>query len=135
MPDSNRTRVNLRVIAHACFCSLACALILLLMASIAYSAGALPLTTLGYASSAISFISAAALGFAVACRQKEKRLLYALICDAVMLLLCLAAGFLVGGKLNKSALLSVVCFTIAGTLTGCMIPVHRKKAKRIRLSH
>lgn len=74
---------------------------------------------LGYISSAISFLCAAAAGAYASKRRESKNLTQTAILSGVLTLLLLTIGFLVRGRnMNASGILSVVSFTLTGCLIG-----------------
>ena len=77
---------------------------------------------IGILSSALSFLCAAASGWAAAKKQRANRLLTALITSTMLVVLLLTVGFLIRGtELNPSSILSLVSFTYAGVLFGALI--------------
>ena len=105
---------------------------LLLCASTLLSTGAVELASTGYISSAVSFISAVAAGYASADSEKGTRLLSGLLYGLIISGLLLLIGFIIRGSLNRDAVLSCLCFTISGCLFGAFIH-KRKKRRSIRL--
>lgn len=87
---------------------------------------------LSYTSSAISFLSAAAAGMAAARKHGKGSLYPALLTGSALSLLLLSLGFLISEKgLDPSAVLSVVSFSLAGSLFGGLLPLRpRKKVKK-----
>ena len=100
---------------------------LLLSGAVLYASGAAALSSLGYASSLISFLSAVGAGAAAAMHQKEGRIIKGILSALCLSALLLLTGFLVKGKLNGSAVLSVLSFTLTGSLLGAMLPGKKKK--------
>lgn len=75
---------------------------------------------LGYISSALSFLAAAAAG-AAGCDAK-RRLRAGLLTGFFLSLLLLTAGFLIAGeRLDPSGVLSVCCFSLAGCVFGSVL--------------
>ena len=101
------------------FCS---ALILLTAASFLLARTETGSAALGYISSGISFLCAAAAGFSLVDGKGNAGLGQSLVLALALLLLLLTIGFLVGDKhLEASGVLSVVTFTVSGVLFGAVI--------------
>ncbi len=98
------------------------AAILLLIASLVFSQSSISSSFMGYCSSGISFL-AAMFAALFACRGQTKGVIYqGMICAAVITVLLLSIGFASEGEKIKSAgVLSVVSFTIAGSLLGTVM--------------
>ena len=109
-----------------------CASALLLSGSVLYAADGAALSTLGYASSLISFLAAVGAGAAAVSAQKEAQLLKGLVSGLCLTAMLLLTGFLIRGRLQGSAVLSTVSFTLSGCLLGAMLPVRRRKGQRFR---
>jgi len=105
------------------------ALILCLSAAAVLSGIKLDMRTIGYTSSALSFVSAAAAGIAAMRRRKSKALLTGLITGSVLSALLLIIGFMIGGT-QLDGLISTVAFTISGAMVGSVFcPAGRKRKK------
>ena len=86
---------------------------------------------IGILSSALSFLCAAASGWAAAKKQRTNRLLTALITSTMLVVLLLTVGFMIQEtELNPSSILSLVSFTYAGVLFGALIMYWPKTAVR-----
>lgn len=109
-----------------------CAAALLLCGTVLYAANAASLSTLGYGSSVISFFAALAAGAAAAFDEKKGRALIGIVTGLALSALLLLLGFLIKGRLQGSAVLSVVSFTLTGCLIGALLPVKRKRGARFR---
>lgn len=132
MAEQGKRQINLffliRAVGVWCFCSLA----LLGCAAVLYASDGAKLSTMGYASSCISFLSAVAAGCAAGLKQGRKRLLVGLITGIILTALFLLAGFLAAGKLDGSAVLSMTSFTLSGCLIGALIPLRERKRRSRR---
>ena len=115
----------------------ASALLILTAASLVLSRAHAGSGVLGYCSSAISFLSAAAAVFFAADHGRD-RLLRGLLPALFLVIVLLTMGFLARGKdMSPSGILSVSCFTFAGALLGGALPPkgrgrRRTKGKRLR---
>ena len=99
------------VIAALCLCFAAACLI---------RAGRLPSSGYAYFSSALSFLCALAAGAAGSAGQG--RLRSGLLCGAALIVVLLTLGFLIAGReMETSGILSVVSFTMAGSLAGSVL--------------
>ena len=86
---------------------------------------------LGYCSSAISFVSAAAAGFSASQQRRDMPLWQGLVIALCLVILLLTLGFLIRGKdLNSSGIMSVVSFTFAGVMLGGLAARKGKGKKR-----
>ncbi len=116
----------------------ASALLLLTVASLVLSRAHAGSGVLGYCSSAISFLSAAAAVFFAADHGRDRLLLRGLLPALFLVIVLLTLGFLARGKdMSPSGILSVSCFTFAGALLGGALPPkgrgrRRTKGKRLR---
>ena len=107
------------------------ALLLTVLATFIANAAGLGEGSLGYISSAVSFLAAAAAGFASVYENQTGRLVSALITATVLVILLLTTGFLIkGGELDPSSIMSLVSFTYAGTLLGAVIKPAKTSSKR-----
>ena len=74
---------------------------------------------IGYISSAVSFLAAAAAGYNSARNQKTAGIAAALVTTTALVILLLSIGFLIKGEeMNASSIISLVSFTYAGVLVG-----------------
>ena len=128
MSEQEKKRIDLSLFARALAAWSVCAFALLACASILYAAEGTNLSTMGYASSIISFLAAVAAGSAAGLKQRKKRLLTGMISAFFLTAFLLLIGFLIKGKLNGSAVLSMGSFTLAGCLLGAILPVRRKRS-------
>lgn len=123
---------DLRAVVRAAACWLFCSLLLLFIGSALYSFGNLPLSSLGYASSVISFLASAAAGAKAVSNAKGWRLPTVLGSALTICLLSLLTGFLIQGKISRDALLSLLCFTVAGTAVGACLPIRNHRGHRVK---
>ena len=112
MSEQEKKRIDLSLFVRMLASWSLCAFALLACASALYAAERTNLSTMGYASSLISFI----------------RLLVGLISAFFLIAVLLIIGLLIKGRLNGSAVLSMCCFTITGCLLGALIPAKRRRA-------
>lgn len=86
--------------------------------------------SLGYISSALSFIAAAAAGFAAMRKRKKAAIITGLLCALAIIITALTLGLSIsGGEPSPGAVLSVVSFTLCGALFGSVLcPVNRMKS-------
>ena len=122
-----------RFILHAAAAWAAAAVVLALLAAFAVSQFSIPAGTIGYISSAMSFIAALIAGSRAA-RAKEKTgaVYTGLVAGVVITTLALTLGFIVAGdSIAADGVLSVVTFTLAGCLAGSVFFAggRRKSAK------
>lgn len=111
----------------------ACAFLLLALASLILTKASAGSEILGYCSSAISFICAAAAGFSASQQRRDMPLWQGALIAIILVILLLTLGFLVRGKnLNPSGIMSVVSFTFAGTLLGALAARKGRGKKRKR---
>lgn len=92
---------------------------------------------LGYVSSSISFLSALLASVSFAVSGGKKSLVSALLFGLLLVIFLLTLGFLAGERsLDPSGVLSVVSFTFAGVLLGCLLPrrLPSRKSNRKRFS-
>ena len=132
MSEKEKKSLSLAFLPRAFGGFAVCACALLLCAAVLYASNAAPLSTLGYACSVISFFSAVGAGAAATFERKERRLLIALVTGAALSAVLLLTGFLIKGKPEGSAVLSVVSFTVSGCLVGAILGVRKKKRTRFR---
>ena len=96
------------------------AFLLCLLCSALLNWGAIPARALGYCSSAISFLAAAAAGAAVA--RRGGNILNCLITALALLILLLTLGYLISSKaLSASGILSASSFTLSGCVLGFVL--------------
>lgn len=112
-------RLDLRFLPKALLGWVISAAVLLLLAAGIISKSTFSSASLGYVSSALSFLTALTAG-AVAGRTRKGGALYAGLLTAAVLVICLlTAGFLAKGQdMEPSGILSVVSFSFAGCLFG-----------------
>ena len=127
MSEKEKKRIDLTLFARTLAAWSVCAFALLGCASALYAADGTNLSTMGYASSIISFLAAAAAGIAAGSRNRKRRFLTGLISAFFLIALFLLIGFLIKGKLNGSAVLSMCSFTITGCMLGALIPARKKR--------
>ncbi|MBQ7473640.1 MAG: hypothetical protein IJS79_04760 [Oscillospiraceae bacterium] len=131
MSEREKKRIDFYVLIRALIAWAVCAFALLACASVLYAAEGTNLSTMGYASSIISFLAAAAFG-AAAGRGKGKGA-FAIGLGAGILLTgaLLLIGFMAGGRLNGSAVLSTSSFTVAGSLLGAVLFAKGRRKRRV----
>ena len=98
---------------------------LLLCASVLLASGAGDMSTMGYVSSLISFVSAVCAALCFKAAAGEGIIKSAVFCF-ILISLLLLTGFLISGSLDGSSVLSAASFTLAGGLLGALLP--RKNA-------
>ena len=131
MSETEKKAVRFTYLPRALAAWAVCAVALLLSASVLYASDTASLSSLGYASSLISFLSAIGAG-AAASGPKEGRAFRGLLTGLLLSALLLLTGFLVRGRLEGSAVLSIVSFTLTGCLLGSLLPAKKKKRLRAR---
>ena len=109
---------------------IASTLLLLLSAVVVYTTKPEE-ASLGYFVSAISFLSATVAGFS-ASKKKNKALLYTgLIIGCTVICFALTLGFVIAGnRITADSVLSLVTFTLAGCMAGCIIPTRKEKRNK-----
>ena len=113
---------SLRCLLRAVLAWCLTAVVLLAISSALLSRGVLGAGVLGYLSSAVSFLAALAAGIAAARCSGAGRLGVGLRLSLALVLILLTVGFLIAGKdLAPAGILSVVSFTIAGSLVGSVL--------------
>lgn len=128
--------LDVRFLVRAILAWAASAAILTPLAALILSKSGAGEGTIGYVSSALSFLTACFAG-SFAMRHRHAGGLYTgLVTAAVLTVLLLTAGFIaVGADIESSAVLSVVTFTFSGCLVGSVIlHVSGKKNKKTALS-
>lgn len=122
------------VSAMAAWCM--CALVTLSLTALLAATTGMGEQVLGYLSSANSFICAAAAGAAAISRSRLPRFFTALLTGTALVILLLTAGFLIRGEeMDPSSILSVVSFSYAGALTGCVFRLKPGKQRGRRPFH
>lgn len=112
---------------------IASAIVLLILAALTANAIGLGEQGIGYLSSALSFITAAAAGYFAAHRHGSAGFVTALTTATALVISLLTVGFLVKGEeMSPSAILSIVSFTYAGVLLGVFIHPKKKNSGRKR---
>ncbi len=108
------------------------ALVLLLAASLLVSKSGMGEGSVGYVSSAVSFLSALAAG-AAAARSRRGGLATGLMAAAALTLALLTVGFIIEGPaIEASGILSVVTFSFSGALVGSVFLSGRGRTKKKR---
>lgn len=98
------------------------AIVLLVIASAVINASDCGEYIMGYACSALSFLSAFAAGAAAAGTGKKGTVYVGALTGAIITTVLLTVGFIVkGAETEASAVLSVVSFTFAGSIAGAVI--------------
>ncbi|MBR0207646.1 MAG: TIGR04086 family membrane protein [Oscillospiraceae bacterium] len=132
MSETKKRSPDLAFLPHALAAWTVCAAALLLSGTVLYASDAAALSSLGYASSIISFLAAVGAGAAAASAQKERRFLKGILSGVFLTALLLLLGFLIRGRLDGNAVLSVLSFTLTGCALGAMLPVRKSKRSRFR---
>ena len=132
MPETEKSSWDLSFLARAFAAWSVCAAALLLCGAVLYASDGAGLSSLGYASSLISFLAAVGAGAAAASAGKERRLLRGLLSAACLSAVLMLTGFLIKGKLDGSAVLSVLSFTLTGCVLGSMLPMRKRKRAHFR---
>lgn len=122
-------RFDFRFLLRAVLAWLLCAALLLLCAAVFYAADGASLSTMGYAGSAISFLAALAAGAGAAGKEKDRRFFAALLSALLLCAVLLLTGYLIAGRLDRSAVLSVVSFTLSGGFAGALFPGDRRRRR------
>ncbi len=122
----------------AFFTWLITAVSLLLVSTIILSETGCSEKSLGYTSSAVSFLSAMAAGIAAGRKRKAGAVYTALLTAVALTTLLLTVGFLVNGNsIEASSVMSVVSFSFSGCLVGLIFftfPVQTKKRYKPKLN-
>ena len=107
-------------------------LVLLVLSSILLNELGCTERSLGYVSSAISFLSALAAGIVAASKRKSGTIYTALITAVALIIFLLTIGFLIdGGGIEASAVMSIVSFSFCGAIVGVIcFPAKGQKRKR-----
>ena len=131
LPGNNiAEKLGLRFLLRALLVWLLAALALLPVAAAVVSRTEMGTETIGYVSSALSFLTALCAGAAAAGGRRSGALTTGLLAAAAIAVLLLTTGFLIGGSaLEASGVLSVVTFTFSGCLVGSVF-FHKRPAKR-----
>lgn len=89
-------------------------------------------TALAYISSSLSFVSALLAGAKAMHTRKRNAIGTAFVTGVCIIILALTLGFIVAGeKLDAAGILSVVTFTISGSLVGAVFfPGQKKQSRR-----
>ena len=132
MSETENKSLDLSFLLRAFAAWTVCAAALLLCGSVLYASDGAALSSLGYASSLISFLAAVGAGAAAASFEKEKRLARGLIAAMCLCAILLLTGFLIRGKLDGSAVLSVLSFTLTGCVLGSLLPMRKRKRAHFR---
>ena len=134
MSETGMKSFDLSFLARAFAAWAVCAAALLLSGAVLYASDGAALATLGYASSLISFLSAVGAGAAAVSEQREKRLLKGILSALCLSAVLLLIGFLIKGKLNGSAVLSMLSFTLTGCALGSLLPMKKRRAARFHVN-
>lgn len=120
-----------RFILSALGAWLVAALVLLVAASAIVNRAEMGSGSMGYVSSAISFLAAFAAGVRAGRVRRAGTLYTAAVSAAVITTLLLTVGFIIDGSdLEASGVLSVVSFTFTGCMAGCVFLGGGNKKKR-----
>jgi len=128
LSDKASFRYWLGAAAGALCAWLLCACILLLVFSLLFATDVVGLSYMGYAGSAISFLSALLAGMAAAARLKGNRLVIGIAGGVALSALLSLCGFL-AASIDPSAEISVVSFSLVGFMLGAILPIRKKKRK------
>ena len=125
-------RFPIRTMIHAGLIWLASAGLMILLFSFLFVRTSASETTFAYFSSALTFLSACAAGSYLGSIPKGRLLLNTLLFIAVLIPALLLIGFFVDNdRIDGSAVLSMVSFTIAGSLFGAVfLTGHKKRSSR-----
>ena len=116
--------------AQSLFTWLLVAAILLLFSAWLLARGVIPYRSVGYLSSAISFLAALLAGRTLS-RREDVSVLASFSGAVCLVILLLTTGYIVSrGELSPSGILSTASFTIAGFLAGALMPGKRRTKKR-----
>lgn len=127
MGKRERGAAGLRSLLRALLAWCAAAAVLLVGAAWILAGSDTGSEAIGYVSSGISFLCAAAAG-ALAVGKGDRLLLTCFVTAVALLILLLTVGFLIrGADLNPSGILSVVTFTVAGVFFGGVFLRKKKK--------
>ena len=86
-------------------------------------------TTMGYISSALSFLTALLAGAKAMQIRKKNAVATAVVTGVCIILLALTLGFIIAGdKLSAAGILSLVTFSICGSLVGAVFFPGQKKS-------
>ena len=131
--ESDKNRLELLFLLKAAGVWLMAAMLLLLAGAGIISAMNLSASSVAYFSAGVSFLSAFVAAYS-ACAGKDGRWHCGLLIGLVLTILLLMLGFIVEGReLSADGVLSVVSFTITGTLPrGIFAPASRRnRGKRV----
>ena len=108
-----------------------CSLVLLTLTTFIANTAGMGEGSLGYISSAISFLAAAAAGFVSVHGKQTGRFGTAMITATALVILLLSTGFLIKGEdMDPSSIISLVSFTYAGVLLGTVIKPAKSSSKQ-----
>ncbi len=121
---------SLRLLLHAIGIWFLAALVLLTVSAFLLSRIPVGSAVLGYWSSALSFLSAFFAGLKAGDRRQDGSIAACLSAGLLLSILLLTTGFLFGGGLDPSGILSVVSFTFAGVLLGGLAAGRRRLGRK-----
>jgi hypothetical protein len=122
MLKRNISLPSVTVLVGAVAAWLLCAGLLLTAGTILANTAGMGEQGLGFLSSGISFLCAAAAGIAAARRSEKRNLISALLIASALIMVLLTIGFLLHGReLDPSSVLSLASFSYAGVLLGYLI--------------
>lgn len=129
-------KTDIRFLMRAVLAWFLAAVILLLLASLIVSKASISSGTVGYISSALSFLAALFAGAKASSERRKGNVYTGLITGAAIVTLLLTIGFLIEGtEMESDGILSVVTFTFAGCLAGAvLLPGGKTRAKKTRFS-
>ena len=133
MLSANSSGFDGRAAARAAAAWTVSAIVLLIAASAIINASDCGEYIMGYVCSALSFLSAFSAGAAAAGKSGKGTVYIGALTGAVVTTVLLTVGFIVKGtETEASAVLSVVSFTFAGSITGAVIFGRGNSSKRKR---
>ncbi len=133
--DMEKNRPALLFLLKAMLIWPAAAVILLILCTAIISGFNISASSVAYFSSGISFLSAMSASIAVSAGQTGRKLKYALLTGLVLTVMLLMLGFIVEGRdLSADGVLSVISFTMAGTVVGGVLAPSSKSGKTKKMS-
>lgn len=119
---NDRDRGELLFLLKAGYAWLISAGLLLLLLSLLIGRTSMDSSCIGYLSSLVSFLSAAAAGFAAARSRMGSGLSTAGFCSVALIIVLLTTGFLIEGEsMTSSSMISVCSMSAAGVMLGCCV--------------
>ncbi len=135
MLSANSNAFDGKAAARAAAAWTVSAIVLLIIASAVINASDCGEYIMGYACSALSFLSAFSAGAAAARKSRKGTVYTGALTGAIITTVLLTIGFIVKGtETEASAVLSVVSFTFAGSIAGAVLFGRGNASKRKRYS-